>query len=145
MARELTRWSPLDDLLNMSPRDVFARLRPGGGITVDWSPRCDIEESEDEIIVHAELPGVAVADMEVEVREGRLRIRGEKRTQKSEEQEGRTVSERFFGSFERAIPIPATVDETKITASLKDGVLEVRLPRTRAAEHSARKVEITGG
>ncbi|MCZ7577201.1 MAG: Hsp20/alpha crystallin family protein [Dehalococcoidia bacterium] len=66
-----------------------------------------------------------------------------KRSERKEEAEGRSYSERFFGSFERRIALPATVDEDQIDASLKDGVLEVRLPKSAPAPPpEARKVEI---
>jgi HSP20 family protein len=138
----LTRWRPFDDLDRFWPRDLFSRLLPEGGVAVEWNPRCDVTEKEGEIIVHAELPGVAAEDMDVEVRDSTLYIRGEKKTERKEEkEEGRTYSERFFGSFERAISIP-NVDTEKIVADLKEGVLEVRLPKVQPVEPAAKKIQI---
>ena len=126
---DITRWDPLEELRSLWPRDLFGRLLPEGKLAVEWNPRCDVTESETEIVVHAEIPGVDPKDMEVTVRDGMLHVRGEKREEKKEEAKGRAYSERFFGSFERALAIPATVDESKIEAKLKDGVLEVHLPK----------------
>jgi HSP20 family protein len=110
---------------------------------MEWSPRCDVTESDEALVVHAELPGVEAKDMDVSIHEGVLIVRGEKRSERKEEEEGKSYSERFFGSFERRIALPATVDEDKIDASLKDGVLEVRLPKSAPAPPpEARKVEI---
>lgn len=138
----LVRWNPFEELVNLWPRDFFSRVEPGGSLAVEWNPRCDVSEGEDAIIIHAELPGVVVQDMEVTVLDSTLRIRGEKRGEKKEEEKGRTYSERFFGSFERTIAIPATVDASKIEATLKDGVLEVKLPRTIPVEPAEKKITI---
>ena len=123
----IVRRNPFDELASFWPRDLFARFN-SSSLAGEWSPRCDIDEDETSIIVHAELPGVEAKDMEVSVHQGRLTIRGEKRTEKTEEKSG--YSERFFGSFERSLAIPANVDEDNIEAQLKDGVLQVRLPKT---------------
>lgn len=138
----LTRWSPLDELATIWPRDLWARPWPDGGMMMEWSPRCDVSETEAEVLIQAELPGVEQKDMEVTIREGVLYLKGEKRTAKKEEQKGRTHSERFFGSFERALTIPANVDETKIEARLRDGVLEIHLPKITPTIPAAKKVEI---
>lgn len=137
----LTRRSPFDELM-LWPRSLLARL-PAGAAVEEWSPSCDVTENEAEIIVHAELPGVAPADIEVSIRDSMLTVRGEKKAETTREDEGKTYSERFFGSFERTIRIPSTVDEEKISAQVKDGVLEVRLPKSRPAEPEARKIPVT--
>ena len=141
----LIRRNPFDELASFWPRDLFARFG-GSPLAMEWSPRCDVTESDDAIVVHAELPGVEAKDMDVSIHEGVLAIRGEKRSERKEEKEGRSYSERFFGSFERRIALPSTVDEDRIEASLKDGVLEVRLPKTAPAPPpEARKVQIKAG
>ena len=139
----LIRWNPLEELQSLWPRELFGRLLPEGRLAMEWSPRCDMTEKDDEIVVHAELPGVDAKDMEVTVREGMLHLRGEKRTQKEEKENGRTYSERFFGSFERALSIPANVAEEKIEAKLKDGVLEVHLPKVAPSKPTERKIAIS--
>lgn len=141
MAR-LTRWSPIEDLMAIWPRNLLARPWPDGGVTMEWSPRCDVSETEAEVLIQAELPGVEQKDMEVTVRDGVLYLKGEKRTAKKEEENGRSHSERFFGSFERALAIPDNVDEAKIEARLRDGVLEVHLPKVTPTIPAAKKVEI---
>jgi HSP20 family protein len=83
----LTRWNPFDEIASLWPRDLFnrdvlGRVQPDGGLMVEWSPRCDVTDTETEIIVHAELPGVEAKDMEVTMREGILTVKGEKRTEK---------------------------------------------------------------
>lgn len=138
----LIRRNPFDELTSLWPRDLLARLG-GTPLSMEWSPRCDVTETDDALVVHAELPGVEAKDMDVSIHDGVLTVRGEKRTERKDEEKGRSYTERFFGSFERRIVLPATVDEDQIDASLKDGVLEVHLPKsTPAPPPEARKVEI---
>jgi HSP20 family protein len=150
MATTLTRWNPFSDLERWWPRDLFGsdlfgRMRPDGGLALEWSPRCDLSETDDAILVHAELPGVDQKDMEVLVEDSHLLIRGEKRSEMKEETKERTYSERFFGSFERRIAIPEGSDQSKIEAHMKDGVLEVRIPKPVEVKPAAKKVEIKVG
>jgi HSP20 family protein len=138
----LMRRNPFDELQSLFPRDLFSRFG-GSQLALEWSPRCDVSETDSEIVVNAELPGVAATDMDVSIHDGVLTVRGEKRSERNEEEEGRAYSERFFGSFQRSISLPSNVDEEKIEASLKDGILCVRLPKaTPAPPPEARKVEI---
>ncbi|WP_322796882.1 Hsp20/alpha crystallin family protein [Tepidiforma sp.] len=137
----VVRWNPFDDLGSLLPRDWLGRF--GLQATTEWSPRCDVTERENEWVVHAELPGVEAKDMDVRVANGVLTIRGEKRSERTEEEKGRRYSERFFGSFERSLAVPENVDVDRIEASLKDGVLEVRLPkRAPSAADEGRRIEI---
>ncbi|MGE0705943.1 MAG: Hsp20/alpha crystallin family protein [Vicinamibacterales bacterium] len=147
MASNLTRWNPFAELERVWPRDLFGgdlfgRLRPGGEFAVEWSPRCDVSEEDGAILVHAELPGVEAKDIDVSIEESRLVIRGEKRTEKKSEEKGKTYSERFFGSFERTIALPDGVDAGKIEAKVKDGVLEVRVPKPAVMKPEAKKIEV---
>ncbi len=140
----VVRWNPFDDLGSLVPREWLARL--GVAAEPSWSPRCDVTEREDAIVVAAELPGVQPGDMEVTVADGVLTIRGEKRSEREETAQGRAYRERFFGSFERSLAIPQEVDADRIEAHLKDGVLEVVLPkRAPTPKEPARKIEIRAG
>jgi HSP20 family protein len=141
----IVRWNPFSEIERFFPlpRDLFARF---GEVSPEtWQPRCDVTQGDGAIVIHAELPGVEAKDMDVSIQGNRLVIRGEKRSEKKEEKEGRTYSERFFGSFERAIPIPEGVDPEAIQAKLKDGVLEVRVPVPAAAVSEPKRIEIKAG
>src|SRR3970040_466254 len=144
----LARWDPFEELAGVWPReflgrDWFRQLRADGGMAVEWRPRCDVTEADDAIVVHAELPGVEYHDVEVSIDKGVLIIRGEKRTVKEEKEKGKAYSERFFGSFERHLQLPPGTDEASITASMKAGGLEGRVPRTGSAVPEAKKIEVT--
>lgn len=142
----LTRWHPFEDLFRAWPTEFFGRdlFGPVGRAGAEWNPRCDVTEKDDAIVIHAELPGVAAKDMEMTVREGVLTIRGEKRSETTEEEKGRKYQERFFGSFERALALPKNIDESAIKAELKDGVLEVRLPKAKVTEPETKTIPIAG-
>lgn len=139
---DMVRWNPFDELMSWWPRDLLARLQPGGAAALPWSPRCDVKETESEIVVSAELPGVARSDMEVTVRDGLLTLRGEKRSEHTEAEGTKAYTERFFGTFERSLSIPAYVEQEAIEASLCDGVLTVRIPKRKPEEPPVRKIEI---
>lgn len=140
----LTRWNPIEEIMTMWPRSIFGRFEPSSEMSLNWNPRCDVTEDEANVIVHAELPGVDPKDIEVSVTDSTLTIRGEKRSEKTEEKKGETYSERFFGSFERRLAIPE-VDQSRIEAKVKDGVLEVTLPKVAVTKPEPLKIEVKAG
>lgn len=94
-----------------------------------WIPALDVTETENEIKVKAEVPGIAKEDISVNLSDGLLTISGEKKEEKEEKTEDRTVSERRYGSFSRTVRLHSEVDEEKVEAAYKDGVLTITLPR----------------
>ena len=122
--------------------DVFRGfdLAPfGAGRLVGW-PSVEVIESDKEVRVSAELPGLDEKDVEVLMNEGVLTIRGEKKSE-SEDKE-RAFSERYYGRFERRIPLAWEVDEDKVEASFKNGVLTVAMPKTAQAASHVRRIAI---
>lgn len=105
-------------------------------------PKIDIEDKRKEIKVSVELPGLEPDDVDLRLTDEALTIRGEKRTEDSDEGDGYYLSERTFGAFERSVPLPVEVDADRAEAKFKKGVLTVRLPKTERARKSARKVEV---
>ncbi len=103
-------------------------------------PAVDIAETEKAFEVTAELPGMAERDINVELVNGDLRIKGEKKEEREEKDKDYYLSERRFGSFERRFRVPEGVDANKVEASFANGVLKVTLPKTPAA--APRRVEI---
>jgi HSP20 family protein len=102
-----------------------------------WHPAIDVAETPREIVVKAEVPGMEKEDLDITLSDGLLTIRGEKRAE-TESESGRYLRvERRYGSFNRTLRIPETVDVGAIEASYKDGLLTVRLPK-QAAEKSRR-------
>lgn len=109
----------------------------GGGLTANW-PSIDVKDKENELLVTAEVPGLTEKDVELFVDSGMLTIRGEKKGEKEE----RGYSERFFGRFERQIPLPTSVDEQHCKAEFHHGLLTIHLPKSREAEESRKKIPI---
>ena len=108
------------------------------------SPRIELKEKDEEIVVCAELPGLQDKDVEVTLTDNVLSIRGEKKQEKTEKEQGYTYSERSYGAFERRIPIDAEVLGDKVSARFADGILTVSLPKNPAAKLQARRIPITG-
>ena len=109
----------------------------GGG----W-PNVEISDSEKEIRVTAEVPGLEEKDIEVMLEDGVLTLKGEKRSET--EDKDRQFSERFYGRFERRIPLGYEVEDDKVSAGFKNGVLTVALPKTERAKAKAKRIAING-
>lgn len=105
-------------------------------------PRLDVTEDEDKITVWVELPGVDEKDLEVSLSPGVLTIRGEKHQEHESERGGYYRLERAYGCFERAVPIPCEIEEDRVEADFKRGVLRITLPKTAAARAAARHIPV---
>ena len=128
--------------------DFFGDLSPWNewkGLETAFAPRMDVVETEKEINVTAELPGMEQKDIEVSLHDGMLTLKGEKKRQSEEKKEGFCHAERCYGSFIRSVVLPGEVDEGKIEASYKDGVLKIRLPKTEPQKAQAKKIQIKAG
>jgi HSP20 family protein len=149
--RELGLFDDMDRLF-----DGFLRrgwLRPFRNPWPEWvgfdegmlevrTPRVDVIEKEEEILVRAELPGMEREEVHLELAAGVLTIRGEQHREEKVEEGEVLRSEISRSSFSRAIALPQEVDPDHVTANLKDGVLEVRLPKTAKTER--KRIEIQG-
>jgi HSP20 family protein len=100
----------------------------------EWQPTVDVTEDKDTVIVKAELPGVEQKDIAVSLQEGVLTIKGEKQAEKEEKDKRYHRVERSYGAFVRSIRLPAAVDAAKVTASFKDGVVTIALPKSPEAK-----------
>jgi HSP20 family protein len=116
-----------------------ALFRREAAITV---PELDVRENTSSIVVEAELPGVDEKDVTVTVANGLLTIKGEKKHEKEEKGENYYLAERSFGSFERSIRLPDTIDEGKVEAKFDKGVLRVTAAKKPEAVKAERKIEI---
>ncbi len=139
----LIRWTDpfrdiavLQDRMNRLFGDFLERSHPqeeglGTGI---WMPTVDIYETKDAIRVRADLPGVEKDAVHVEVKEGVLTLRGERKFEKEVKEENYHRIERSYGTFQRSFSLPSSVNEEKVSARMKDGVLEVELPKKEQAK-----------
>jgi HSP20 family protein len=138
----IVRWNPTRDLTQM--REEMDRLfgqflRRGEGEEATWgqglwAPPVDIYETDDAFMLKAELPGFTKEDVNIEVHENRLIIRGERKRETEAKEDQYHRLERAYGRFERAFWLPTTVDAEHIQASFKNGILEMRLPKSEKAK-----------
>jgi HSP20 family protein len=110
--------------------------------TEEWSPAVDITETENEFVIHADLPGVKPDDIEITAENGVLTLRGERESRKEEEKDNYKRVERFSGSFMRRFTLPDTADLEKIVAKSKNGVLDLTIPKTEKAKPKLIKVKV---
>jgi HSP20 family protein len=114
---------------------------PGMGLSTDFGfPHVELSETDKEVKVEAELPGLSEGDIDLTLQDGALILRGEKKS--AVEDKSRRVSERFYGRFERVIPLPSEVREDQVNAAFKNGVLTVTLPKSAAAAQKSKRIPI---
>jgi HSP20 family protein len=115
---------------------------PSGSRAFALSPSMDVKETDKEIVVETELPGLDDKDISLTVQNGILIVQGEKKLDYDEEKENYHVMERRYGSFQRSLRLPDTVDENNIDARFDNGVLKVTLPKRPELAGEQRKIEI---
>jgi len=106
------------------------------------APTMDVYEEKDDIVVKAELPGMDKENIEVNLTDHTLTIKGEKKKEEEVKEENYYRSERSYGSFFRTLELPASVHGEKVKAAFKNGILEVRMPKTEEAKAKEIKVKI---
>ena len=133
----LVRWNPFGDLLSLhgrwSPATTETEDRHGS-----WAPAVDIFERDDNLIIRAELPGVEPQDIDINVENNTLVLRGERKR----DQQVYLRLERPFGRFSAQVALPESVDQARVHATHRNGVLEVVLPKRKTQERS--RIEVTG-
>ena len=152
----LTRWEPfgsirrrgslLNELTGMQQEmnrlfDEFFGDRRSELAEGSWMPAVDVSETESEIVVRAELPGMTQDDIELNLQENVLTLKGEKKQEHQEEKENFHRVERNYGSFTRSFTLPCDANLDAVTATFKDGVLVITLPKSEVAK--PKKIEIS--
>lgn len=110
-------------------------------------PRLDISETEKSYVIEADVPGMTAEDIDITVKEGILRIRGERRKEESSEDKHEHRTERVYGMFERVLSLPHDANDSEIKAEFKNGVLRLNVSKleTQEAEDNGRKIAVTSG
>ena len=116
--------------------DVFESSSNG-----HFHPSVEVTETKKDVVVKAEIPGIDAKDIDLSIDRGILTISGEKKEEKEEEDENCYLKETSYGSFRRSFKLPVDVDEEKIKADFKDGMLKVRLPKAEGKEKKVIKIE----
>jgi HSP20 family protein len=118
----------------------FAQIAPPD--SASWLPKIDVVERDNRLVTRVDLPGMKKEDVSVEVTDGQLALSGERKREKEEQKDNFYRSEREYGSFYRAIPLPRGVKLEDVKATFSDGVLEVSIPLPAKPEAKVRKVQI---
>ena len=137
----LDRWADLRDELNsLFDLPTTGNLARQAQLFSGWTPALDLYQNNDNVVAVVELPGMRKEDIDVSLQDGMLTIAGERQSSVGEG-ENTERSERFSGKFRRSITLPTGVDASKVSASYKDGILTVTLPK--AEEAKPKKVEVS--
>jgi HSP20 family protein len=107
-----------------------------------YAPQVDVTEGNTDVTVTVELPGMEEKDIDVALAHGNLTLKGEKREEKESKERGYYHSERSYGSFTRTIPLPCEVEEDKVAATFKKGVLTITLPKSPEARREVKHIEV---
>jgi len=147
---ETTTWSPFFQLSSL--RDEIDRLfeapmeeftRGSQQFLGGWLPAVDLFEDKDHVVVKAELPGMKKEEIEISLHEGVLTLSGERKSEQKHKDAEVYRSERFEGRFQRTISLPAPVQADKVSATYKDGILTVTLPKTEEAKPKQIEVKVS--
>jgi HSP20 family protein len=156
-ARGMTAWASPFGLMRRLSEDMdqlFTQLvaTPTGRSTgplatsaaVDWLPALETFERDGKLVVQADLPGLSVDDVTIEVDDGMLTLAGERREEREIDDNGTRRTERQYGRFVRGIALPEGVRADDVQAAFRDGVLEITVPLPQPSQQQRRKVEIQG-
>lgn len=141
----LVHWNPfgeLDDFFGRRARGMESQLPSLLGERVEWRPAANIVENDNEYTIKADLPEVKKDDIDIKVENGVLTISGERKLEKSSDDEKEHRRETFFGSFTRSFALPENVEEGSIRAESKDGVLMVHVPKSKSRKQEPVKVRV---
>lgn len=130
----LDRWTSLrDDLNSLFESPFWSGVGRAGQLFSGWSPALDLYQNNDNVIAVAELPGMRREDIQISLHDGTLTISGERKRESSTGEKAERT-ERYIGTFRRSITLPARVDANKVTATYRDGILTVTLPKAEEAK-----------
>jgi HSP20 family protein len=138
----LARWTPMGNLqsfqneMNRMFNEFFRGgngEEAGSGLST-WTPRVDIHETDDALVIKAELPGISKDDVSIDVHQNTLTLRGQRKHEAEVKQDNYHRMERAYGTFQRSFVLPTMIDQEKVQATFKDGVLELHLPKLESAK-----------
>lgn len=144
----IAQWKPFGDLMSIHDRihrffdDEFKDAEKGSDSLATWYPTTDIYETKDDYVFKLEVPGLNKDDINVEFCDNNLSIKGERKEEKEVEEENYHRVERYSGSFSRSFTVPRDTDGSKIKASMKDGILELRIPKAEEKKTKAIPISI---
>ena len=138
--RPMTVFNEVDNMIN-SVFNSDWNLEPIQ--STKWNPAVDVKETDHSFLISADIPGLTKKDINIEVSDDVLSITGERTEDKVEDSDLYHYRERSRGTFARSFHLPESVDEKKISANFKDGILNIELPKTKVIEPKSRKIKIS--
>lgn len=141
----LSRWNPRQEfnaLSNQLNRLFDETLAPTNWEGLTRFPAAELTEADDAIHLKLEVPGLEAKDIDIQVTENAVSISGERKSETKTEEKGYTRSEFQYGKFQRVIPLPTHIQNTKVTAEYKDGILNLALPKKEEAKNTVVKVNL---
>jgi len=148
ISQGVERWEPFHGLSDVQSEvdrlidSFFGRPGSEGGLGSIWAPTVDMYETKDELVVKAELPGVNEKDVHVSIIGDMLTIKGERARRDEVQQENHYRGERWYGRFERNLPLPIPVQSDKVKATYRDGVLTITLRKTEEIKPKEIKIDV---
>ena len=144
----LIKWQPkpmnvFDDMDNMIHSFFNTDWNFPVRDTRNWSPAVDVKETDNSFVLTADIPGLTKKDIMVNVAHGKLSISGERSHETNQENDNYHYRERCFGTFDRSFNLPETVDEENISASFKNGILSIQLPKHEVEIPKDRLIKIS--
>jgi HSP20 family protein len=139
---EMNQWFNVFTPENMSSTTSALSRGTSQGLSTTWMPQIETFQRDNSMVIRADVPGVKKEDLDVHIENGALIVSGERNQEEEENREGMYRSERSYGSFYRAIPLPENVNEDQISAQCRDGVLEVTVPMPQEQQQQKRKIEV---
>jgi len=146
----IVRWEPFRDLMTTQRefdrlfKEAFTPFFGEGELsTRTWAPPVDIYETDSDIVLKAELPGVDPKDVEVKVEDNTLYLKGERKFEKEVKNENYHRVERSYGSFARSFSLPNSINAEKVKAEYKDGLLTLTLPKREEAKPRTIKIDVS--
>ena len=147
-APELAPWSPADRWSNLRDElnsffelPFWSSFARAGQLFTGWSPALDLYQSNDNLIAVVELPGMRKEDIEISLHDGTLTISGERKRESSSNDDKAECTERHIATFRRSIALPTRVDANKVSATYRDGILTVTLPK--AEEVKPKQIQVS--
>ncbi len=143
----ILKWDPFKELQSLQEKidrifEETLRGREPATFSGSWVPAVDIYETDDAIVLEAELPGMDEKDIEVRVEDNVLTIKGERKFEKEAKEENYYRMERYYGAFQRSFTLPSNVDVDKIKAEYKKGILKVTMPKKEETKPKQIKIEV---
>jgi HSP20 family protein len=143
----IIRWDPFRDLVTLREKmnRLFEEAYSARGeerdlVSSSWAPSVDIYETEQELVMTAEVPGIEDKDIEIKIEDSTLTIKGERKFEKETQEENYHRIERAYGSFYRSFSLPPYIDQDKIEAEQEHGVLKITMPKRHESKPKTVKV-----